>query len=80
VWQRDRTEALGIADGLARDAGSESTRLSARWTAAMLADELGNRARARADYQALLRDCSGNAQHDWIVADVKKRLAALDGR
>jgi len=78
VWKRDRREALGIADGVARDAPTEGGRIHARWSAAMLAHELNDLGRARADYAAILRDCEGRAEFAGIVKDVRQRLSDLD--
>ena len=80
TWSRDRRDALGVADALARDASDEGTRLYARWAAAMLAAELGDTVRARADYRALVADCGDREAFQGIVKDVRSRLDRLDGR
>jgi hypothetical protein len=74
TWSRDRGSALDVADALARDATDESSRLHARWAGAMLADELGDSVRARADYNALIAACADRPEYFGIVKDVRARL------
>lgn len=81
TWRQDRNAALRLADSVARDAlGSETVRMHARWSAAMLAEEIGDFVRARTDYASILRDCADRQQYQGVVRDVRMRVEGLDGR
>jgi hypothetical protein len=77
--ERDPAAALGVADALAQQADEVGTRTRARWTAARLAEELGDVARARADYQALLATCGDSKELADVAKDARYRLDRLNG-
>ena len=73
--QSDATRAMALAEGVAAATGAgEPLRLHGRWHAAQLAEELGNQARARAEYAAIVREYDGRSEYSVIVDDCKRRL------
>ncbi|MBL8728142.1 MAG: hypothetical protein JNM25_06910 [Planctomycetes bacterium] len=77
--ERDPSAALGVADALAQQAGDAGMRTRARWTAARLAEETGDVARARADYEALLGVCGDSKEFADVAKDIRFRLDRLNG-
>ena len=60
---------------MARSSGAApDQRIWARWAAAIAAQHLDDRVRARSDFQALLRELKGQPNHGWLVADIQQRL------
>jgi hypothetical protein len=78
--ERDPSAALGVADALAQQAGDAGMRTRARWTAARLSEEVGDVARARADYEALLLVCGDGKEFADVAKDIRYRLERLNGR
>ncbi|MCA8948036.1 MAG: tetratricopeptide repeat protein [Planctomycetes bacterium] len=56
---------------------SEWIRRHGRWVVATELDALGDRARARSEYEAILAACADDRKYDWLVTDVQQRLASL---
>lgn len=76
--QKDASRALAHAEAAARSSGATpEQRIHARWTAAIAAQSLGDRVRARSDFQALLRELEGQPNYEWLVADIRERLQRL---
>lgn len=78
--ERDPAGARHVAERLSTEAADAGTRFRARWTAARCSEELGDVARARADYGALLAELGDGKEFADVVKDVRWRLAQLDGR
>lgn len=77
---KDFAQAIPLADRVAREAGTEYDRYEARWTAAFLAMQSGDRERAIADFTRLAAECTGEREIAWIGRDSAKRLETLRGR
>jgi hypothetical protein len=82
VWtcnaQRDASRALAHADAAARSSGATpAQRINARWAAAIMAQQLGDRGRARSDFQGLLPELEGQPMYEKLVADIQERLRNL---
>ena len=81
VWtlaKEDPARALTIADGVVRSAGATpEQRFTGRWAAAIVAQQLGDTVRARADFQALLREIDGQPGQEKLVDDIRRRLEGL---
>ncbi len=75
--ERDPRAALGVADALAQQAGDEGMRTRARWAAARFCEEVGDVARARADYAALLAVCGDSKEYADVAKDIRYRLEQL---
>ena len=78
--ERDPAGARHVAERLSTEAADAGTRFRARWTAARFSEELGDVARARADYGALLAELGDGKEFADVVKDVRWRLSQLDGR
>jgi tetratricopeptide (TPR) repeat protein len=50
---------------------------NARWATGILAQNLGDTARARSEYESLLRDLQGQTGQEKLVEDIRRRLAGL---
>lgn len=76
--QKDASRALAHAEAAARSTGATpDQRINARWTAAIMAQHLDDRVRARSDFQALLRELEGQPNYEKLVADIRQRLQNL---
>lgn len=80
LYTKDFAQAIPLADRVAREAGTEYDRYEARWTAAFLAMQSGDRERAIADFTRLAAECTGEREIAWIGRDSAKRLETLRGR
>lgn len=80
LYTKDFAQAIPLADQVAREAGHEYDRYEARWTAAHLAMQSGDRERAIADFTRLAAECTGEREIAWIGRDSAKRLETLRGR
>lgn len=78
--ERDPAGARHVAERLSTEAADAGTRVRARWTAARFSEELGDVARARADYGTLLAELGDGKEFADVVKDVRWRLSQLDGR
>lgn len=80
LYTKDFAQAIALADQVAREAGHEYDRYEARWTAAHLAMQSGDRERAIADFTRLASECAGHPEAVWIARDSERRLETLRGR
>jgi hypothetical protein len=82
VWtcnaQNEPARGLAYAESALRSsAASADQRIQVRWAAAIMSQRLGDRQRARADYEGLLREVAGQPVYEQLVADIQQRLAGL---
>ncbi|MFO1077036.1 MAG: hypothetical protein U1E73_04835 [Planctomycetota bacterium] len=76
--QRDFARARDLGAAIARSPGANaSLQLSARWAAAIAAANGGDKAAARAEFEALLPLVDRPGGQDWIAKDIRRRLEQL---
>lgn len=82
IWslsgQQDHAGALQCAQAVAGSrAASAEQRLDARWAAAIMTQNLGDRVGARAAYEQLLREIDGRPDQAKRAGEIRRRLEAL---
>lgn len=85
VWtenaRKDPAAGLRWAESVASSANaSPDQRLQARWAAAIMVQNLGDQARARARFEGLLREVEGQPALTKLEEDLRRRLATLEGK
>ncbi|MBM4060148.1 MAG: hypothetical protein FJ265_03490 [Planctomycetes bacterium] len=80
---RGNNPAAGLrwAEAVARSPNATpGQRINARRAGAIIVQKLGHTGRARAEFQALLREIEGQPSHEKLAAELRARLAELEGK
>lgn len=85
VWtlgERGETaRAIELSHAIANGQNSgDMMRLNARWAGAIMAQRAGDAARARAEFESILRDFANAPNAQPVLADVQQRLNGIGGR
>lgn len=81
VWNmgqtRDYARAIDLANGVARSPGASAVMsMQGRWAAAIMMQNAGNVAEARAAFAAIQRDCGTDPRFESLLEDIRRRLQA----